>query len=254
MMTLSDISTTLETYEIGTCPNCGLPLLAGKIYGMEVKLECKCQTEAREQEEALKIEQKKKIRISENRCKSGLPKAYINTTFDSFKKRQGTETALRNSQKYVAQIGGMSKGLLLIGNTGSGKTHLAAAIANAVLDAGYTVKFIRASDIPYEIQRTYGDSDKSESEVIEPLRKCKLLIVDDLGADKMTDFDRAVIHGILDYRIINFKPTVVTTNLTEPQMTSLLDSRTVDRLLGKDYYQYRLTAPSYRRKKDNPQN
>ncbi len=244
---MSDMTTTLETYEIGTCPHCGLPLLAGKIYGNEVKLECKCQTEAREKEEKLNRERKKAEQIVENRRKSGLPKAYVNVTFGNFKKRQGTETALRNSKKYAEQINSIAKGLLLIGNTGSGKTHLAVAIANAVLDAGYTVKFIRAADIPYEVQRTYGNSIRSESEVIEPLRKCKLLILDDLGADKLTDFDRAIIHSILDYRIINCRPTVVTTNLTEPQMMSTLDSRTVDRLLGKDYYQYRLTAKSYRR-------
>lgn len=246
---MSDIKTVPETYQIGTCPHCGRPLLAGRIYGVEIKLECECQTEAREREEQLKSKEKELGRIAKNRRESGLPMAYANTTFDGFEARQGTETALRNARKYAENINLVTKGLLLIGNTGSGKTHLAAAIANAVLDAGYTVKFARAADIPYEIQKTYGDSVKSEDEVIEPLRRCKLLIVDDLGADKLTDFDRAVIHGILDYRIINCKPTVVTTNLAEDQMMSVLDSRTVDRILGKDYYQYRITAKSYRRNK-----
>lgn len=246
---MSDIKTVPETYPVGTCPHCGRPLLAGRIYGVEINLECECQTEAREREERLKSREKELGRIAKNRHESGLPRAYANTTFDGFEVRQGTETALRNARKYAENINAITKGLLLIGNTGSGKTHLAAAIANTVLDAGYTVKFARAADIPYEIQKTYGDSVKSEDEVIEPLRRCKLLIVDDLGADKLTDFDRAVIHGILDYRIINCKPTVVTTNLAEDQMMAVLDSRTVDRILGKDYYQYRITAKSYRRNK-----
>lgn len=249
MRTLSDIKTVPETYPVGTCPHCGRPLLAGRIYGVEINLECECQTEAREREEQRKNEQKALDRIAKNRRESGLPRAYINISFDDFEEREGTQTALRNARKYAENINAITKGLLLIGNTGSGKTHLAAAIANTVLDAGYTVKFARAADIPYEVQKTYGDPTKSEDEVIEPLRRCKLLIIDDLGADKLTDFDRAVIHGILDYRIINCKPTVVTTNLAENQMMATLDSRTVDRILGKDYYQYRITAKSYRRNK-----
>lgn len=70
---MSDIKTVPETYPVGTCPHCGRPLLAGRIYGVEINLECECQTEAREREEQRRNEKKALDRIAKTVGKADCP-------------------------------------------------------------------------------------------------------------------------------------------------------------------------------------
>ena len=77
------------------------------------------------------------------------------------------------------------EGLLFAGPTGCGKTHLAAAIGNALLEDGRRVVFKRVTDLYYELRGSF-DGGNSETDIITPCRQADLLILDDLEADAPT--------------------------------------------------------------------
>lgn len=137
------------------------------------------------------------------------------------------------------------EGLLFAGPTGCGKTHLAAAIGNALLEDGRRVVFKRVTDLYYELRGSF-DGGNSETDIITPCRQADLLILDDLEADAPTPWTRSVLQSLVDYRVNYYRPMVVTTNLRdEAALRGAVDSRTVDRLEGCCHRF--VMAPSYRR-------
>lgn len=237
-----------DLYETGkTCKECGRPLYAFELFGETIVCECECETKKREHEKELKAKRDEELRLKKLVEESGLPPRLLDCRFDNFEQVKGTGTVVRRCKAFAEKFGTFDKSVLLCGPQGSGKTHLAAAIANVVLSRGFSVRFARASDIPYEIQKSFDNPNMSESDVVEPLRRCSLLVLDDIGADKMTDYDRGVIQSLVDYRINYCRPTVYTTNLTEDDMNRVLDTRTVDRIYGSSVVLI-CNAPSYRRR------
>lgn len=123
------------------------------------------------------------------------------------------------------------KGLYLYSKTkGSGKTHLACSIANALIQTqGIQVKFLRTLDLISMIKDTYKNkSDLSEKEIIDGIKNAKVLILDDIGAEKPTEWACGVFLSILDYRISNRLVTLFTSNIHKEKLK--LDDRIVDRL------------------------
>lgn len=123
------------------------------------------------------------------------------------------------------------KGLYLYSKTkGSGKTRLACSIANALIQTqGIQVKFLRVLDLLSMIKDTYkNNSDLSEKEIIDGIKKAKVLILDDIGAEKPTEWVCGVFLSILDYRISNRLVTLFASNIHKEKLK--LDDRIVDRL------------------------
>ena len=151
----------------------------------------------------------------------------------SFEEREGTGKALQAARRYIevfAEMSSRGEGLLFAGPTGCGKTHLAAAIGNALLEDGRRVVFKRVTDLYYELRGSF-DGGNSETDIITPCRQADLLILDDLEADAPTPWTRSVLQSLVDYRVNYYRPMVVTTNLRdEAALRGAVDSRTVDRL------------------------
>lgn len=123
------------------------------------------------------------------------------------------------------------KGLYLYSKTkGSGKTRLACSIANALIQTqSIQVKFLRVLDLLDMIKDTYKkNSDLSEKEVVDGIKQCKVLILDDIGAEKPTEWVCGVFLSILDYRISNRLVTIFTSNIHKEKLK--LDDRIIDRL------------------------
>lgn len=122
-------------------------------------------------------------------------------------------------------------GLLYYGGVGTGKTFLAGCIANAVLAQGYRVKMTNFATVADEM---WAADDKAG--YIADLCRYDLLILDDLGVERKSEYMQEMVYKIVNARYVAGTPVVVTTNLTPDELTKTADlgyARTYDRLLEK---------------------
>jgi DNA replication protein DnaC len=170
--------------------------------------------------------------------------AFAEQTFATFDPTvPGTAAAFATCQAYAKDLGGW---LVLQGGWGSGKTHLAAAVAHAAQAQGMTTYFAVAPDLLDHLRATYAPSSPvSYDALFEGIRTVEILVVDDLGAEAPTPWAAEKLYQLLNHRYIYRLPTVVTTNRTLDQLEGRLASRLGDRCLCRHV---RLTAADYRRR------
>lgn len=187
--------------------------------------------------EEFKENEEKKLRIEKLIGRSSLGRRFLNRTFDTFEKTKENEPALKKAYNYAInfpQYEADGKGLILTGNVGTGKTHLVAAIANYLIFEKYiSVKFGNVTTLLGEIKNTYSDEDSqvSEGDLIYSLSKVRLLIIDDLGKEKCTDWSNNIIYTIINNRYEDYKPIIVTTNLSIRELENNIGSASVSRLI-----------------------
>jgi DNA replication protein DnaC len=124
------------------------------------------------------------------------------------------------------------KGLLLYGTVGTGKTYYAACIANRLIDSGYKVLMTNFARLTNEIQGMFEGKQK----FIDSLNRYTLLIIDDLGAERKSEFMQEQVFNIIDARYRSGLPMIITTNLTADEIKKPQDvgySRIYDRILER---------------------
>ncbi|MTV50567.1 hypothetical protein GJ688_16600 [Heliobacillus mobilis] len=186
--------------------------------------------------------------IDEAFAQSGLTDEMKHQTFDTFDlswyRRQG-EPGLRLAEKMgsivrvcqefsEAMIRGTCKtNLFLHGAVGTGKTHLSSAIANRLLTAGNSVIYRTISQIMASIMEAKFDFQNQgrQPEVITALRKVDLVIIDDLGTEKTTDFVVSELFELVNDRLRLGKPMVVSTNIQLSEIPAIYGHRLADRLI-----------------------
>jgi len=122
-----------------------------------------------------------------------------------------------------------NKSLLMLGSAGLGKTHLACAIANVVMASGYTVMYSSSQSLFSKIEQArFTDED-----VISDILSCDLFILDDLGAESMTNYSLSVLYNIVNTRMISKKPCIYTSNITsQAALQKRYGEKISSRLLG----------------------
>jgi len=122
--------------------------------------------------------------------------------------------------------------LLLLGNAGTGKTHLAAAIANHIMrNSAATVVYRTLGGILQYIKGSYDKaSEYSEAQAFASLIEPSLLIIDEIGATKATEFELATLFQIINGRYEEQLPTIVISNLPSKELPGAMGERCVDRL------------------------
>jgi DNA replication protein DnaC len=162
---------------------------------------------------------------------SRMPRRLRRMTFGSFEAYPANEVALARATAALDN----ERWLLLAGPPGVGKTHLAAAILNARLERGRDGAFCTVPELLENIRQVMR-TDSGSSGLIELVKTVELLILDDLGTEKVTDWVAEQLFVIVNARNLNERQTVVTTNYEAPQglithLGGITGERIVSRLL-----------------------
>lgn len=147
--------------------------------------------------------------------------------------RQLAEQALSSARDFVNQVvqGCAGDGLVIYGPVGSGKTLLAACIARDLIRQGKNVVFLIVPELLDDIKATFYDDENGESKIMIQAKQAEILILDDLGAHNYSEWVRNKLYSIINYRLLNHLPTVVTTNFTLPELDKYIGERTTSRLV-----------------------
>jgi len=176
-------------------------------------------------------------------------------TFESFQPRgklglgglqaSSLEQAYNHARMYATSQTGW---LLLQGGYGSGKTHLAAAVANFAVGMGVPTLFLTVPDLLDTLRFSYDSEDTTFEQRFEEIRNAPLLVLDDFGTQNATAWAQEKLFQIVNYRYINKLPLVVTTNLDLDEIEPRIRSRLADPELVSVV---RILAPDYRRPVDD---
>lgn len=173
---------------------------------------------------------------------------YSDLTFDNFDVHHNTQrdeqTNLVQAAQASADFARAPRGwLMLMGGYGTGKTHLAAAIANYRQQQGDAVMFITVPDLMDYLRTTFSpNSSRSFDELFNDVRNVRLLVLDDMNTEYAKSWAKEKLFQLLDYRYVGKLPTVITTAQELDQM----DERVLSRLLdGRICRNVAITARSY---------
>ncbi len=176
--------------------------------------------------------------------------AFRNMTFDNFKvqgrlglgdqQARSLQFAFQQAQQYARTLQGW---LLLMGPYGCGKTHLAAAVANAVIEMGVEVIFLTVPDLLDWLRASFSSTDETFEQRLDEIRNVRLLVLDDLGTQNATPWAEEKLYQIINHRYIYLLPTVITTNLLLEEIDGRISSRLQDVDLVTRVHIY---APDYR--------
>ncbi len=153
------------------------------------------------------------------------------------------ETALNSCRNFAGHLDGW---LLITGQYGCGKTHLAAAIANQAVSLGIPTLFLTAPDLLDWMRFAYSDPETTFEQRFEEIRNVQLLILDDFGTENATPWAQEKLFQILNYRYLNRLPMVITTNHDLDSIEKRIQSRLQDPDLVQRIF---ITAPDYRNPK-----
>lgn len=215
------------------------------MFGKEFKSACPiCAEERRNKNRDFERRQeqaRKEAKIRAALQRSGIPKRYIGNSLDSYATtKPGQSQALAIARAYAenfAETLDAGRCLIFTGTTGTGKTHLATAIANRAIQQGHTAIFASVREIVGAVKNTWRKGvDKTEQEAMEPYVACDLLVIDEVGVQFDTDAERLIMFDVINRRYENVRPMILISNLPidaqsgEPSVRSVLGDRVLDRL------------------------
>ena len=135
-------------------------------------------------------------------------------------------------RRYALMFAPSSDNLLFVGGTGLGKTFLAACVARAVADRGYSVVYETASHLFSKLEQAKFSPSEENRREAERFTLCDLLIIDDLGTEMPGQFVTAALYSLLNDRILAGKTMLITTNLNKDEMTRRYSPQIASRIYG----------------------
>ncbi len=200
---------------VENCPRCkGTGWIAKEVDGISGVVRCSCDFDTR---------------AERFRQRSGIPPLYAEASTENFTlpndnpvAHRGLASAMLAVRTYARDYPVVEKpGLLLLGNTGVGKTHLAVAALRALIERGFEGVFFDYQTLLDRIRSSYDKaSGAADKEAYRTALDCEVLLLDDLGAHRVTDWVEDTVTSIITHRCNHRKPVIVTTNLPPPGQTS----------------------------------
>lgn len=161
--------------------------------------------------------------------------------------RKRAAAVLELAKEFVSNFPLVPKSLLFMGETGLGKTHLSLAIVNAITEKGYSVVYGPAGKLFSAAEKEHF-SYNGETEKQDALLECDLLVIDDLGTEFLTPFTSSLFYNIINSRILENKPTIISTNLSINDIEKRYSNRIASRFIG-NYETKRLIGDDIRQQK-----
>ncbi len=247
----------LMTTESNICDKCGDPLYkdievvnskTGEVIPVRMKAICGCEAQRLENEKSLYEKKQREMRTKFLRSRY-LPEERLRSfTFkaDDSPKSEASVMCRQyiNRWNVVKEKG---HGLLLHGSIGTGKTFYAACIVNALIDQGIAAELTTITRLLNTIFIENRDAELAK------LNRLPLIVLDDLGAERQTDYSKEMTFTIIDERVKSRRPMVVTTNLSPADMMKVEDLsllRTYERVLEACPIRVALAGRSRRMKND----
>ena len=203
------------------------------LFGEEKTVRCICSCIKAQMEAEKEQERKEAIERNRRACFEGSD--MINWNFDADDLKQPKlSSAMRRYVEGFTEFRGNGKGLLLYGRNGTGKTFYASCIANALIDSGRRVLVTNFARLSNQLQGMY----EGKQEFIDSLSKYSLLVLDDLGAERQSEYMQEQVFNIVNARYCSGLPFIVTTNLTIEEISKPQDAgraRIYNRILERCY-------------------
>ncbi len=218
------------------CAKCRMPRqiereVAGRIYRPYVQ--CQCQRAAYDREQAQRKRVEELDKIARMRA-AGLQDPWLHKC--RFDRDHGYVPQIRRARLYADNWPSMAErgtGLLIWGPVGTGKTFAAGCIANALLEQGMSVLM---TSFPRILNAVAGMYQDQRGAFFSSLGEYDLLVLDDLGVERQTEYGLEIVYNVIDTRYRSSKPMIVTTNLTLDEMKQqgdLVRMRIYDRILER---------------------
>jgi DNA replication protein DnaC len=218
------------------CNECGEPrhyILDVQNLGINKVVRCICSCMAKKYEEQELTRHHAEYEVKRKQCFFYADEMrYWTFENDDSRNPKWTEAMRRYADKFE-EFKLMRKGLLLYGDVGTGKTYYAASIANKLIDRGYSVKFRTFKNIEGE----YFNAP-NKAQFVKELNQCDLLILDDLGVERKSEFMNELVFDVINSRYNTGLPFICTTNLTGEELKSpanISNERIYDRILERCY-------------------
>jgi DNA replication protein DnaC len=177
-------------------------------------------------------------RINRLLGQSGIGKRFQNRRFDTFKAdTPARKRAYQVAKDYADNFGMFAQdgiGIYIEGTNGTGKTHLAAAIAMQLMTEQKVSCICKtAGDLLLDIKSAFDGDGTNEKQILHIYKDVSLLIVDDLGKEQCTDWSISTLYSILNDRYEKMLPTIITTNYNSDDLTRALTPKGYDNYKAK---------------------
>ena len=178
-----------------------------------------------EEEKKLRMMQEFANKVDKIIKNSKMSNRNLNYKFENFEVNSNNKKVYQSLKEYSEKLANSveRKGLILVGNNGVGKTHLACSIANELIKNGIPIIYGTLINLLAELKNTYDvDNNISEMKIIKLYEKVDLLIIDDLGKEKPSEWGLEKLFTIINSRYENNLPVIITTNYDQNSLINRL--------------------------------